>query len=275
MSDDHSINLADDNFVRSVINRQVGKLIAKSDFTHQDRSDLVQEVYVRATKSLQLYDPSVGHLYPYVCTVVQRHLANVVRDRSVVKRATVGRVSLSKTVRSDDGGQIEMSQTLHDKDQDRRLGRARRPNAANCYADGSNLGAVNCQTASIYANSDDQAASRTASRAIGKGMSTTNATYSRLTSAGGAATSTYAAGIAHAYSNNGKTDWHLPSQDEINELYTNRVTAMNDRLAGYWSSTEWDGHNGREKNFGSDDMADGLGNFFKSTSKAVRAVRAF
>jgi len=126
VSENHSINLADDNFVRSVINRQVGKLIAKSDFSHQDRGDLVQEVYVRATKSLQLYDPSVGHLYPYVCTVVQRHLANVVRDRSVVKRATVGRVSLSNTIRGDDGAQIEMSQTLHDKDQDRRLGRSRR-----------------------------------------------------------------------------------------------------------------------------------------------------
>lgn len=126
MTDNRSINLADDNFVRSVINRQVGKLIAKSDFTHQDRSDLVQEVFVRATKSLRLYDPSVGHLYPYVCTVVQRHLANVVRDRSVVKRKTTGRVSLSKTVRGDDGGQVEMSQALHDQDQDRRLGRERR-----------------------------------------------------------------------------------------------------------------------------------------------------
>jgi RNA polymerase sigma factor (sigma-70 family) len=126
VTDNHSINLADDNFVRSVINRHVGKLIAKSDFTHQDRSDLVQEVFVRATKSLRLYDPSVGHLYPYVCTVVQRHLANVVRDRSVVKRKTTGRVSLSKTVRGDDGGQVEMSQALHDQDQDRRLGRERR-----------------------------------------------------------------------------------------------------------------------------------------------------
>jgi RNA polymerase sigma factor (sigma-70 family) len=126
VTDNHSINLADDNFVRSVINRQVGKLIAKSDFTQQDRSDLVQEVFVRATKSLRLYDPSVGHLYPYVCTVVQRHLANVVRDRSVVKRKTTGRVSLSKTVRGDDGGQVEMSQALHDQDQDRRLGRERR-----------------------------------------------------------------------------------------------------------------------------------------------------
>lgn len=126
MTDKHPINLADDHFVRSVIHRKVGALIAHSDFTHQDRNDLVQEVYARATKSLRLYDPSVGHLYPYVCTVVQRHLANVVRDRSVAKRATAGRVSLSKTVRGDDGGQVEMSQTLHDGDQDRRLGRSRR-----------------------------------------------------------------------------------------------------------------------------------------------------
>lgn len=126
MSDNRSTNLGDDYFVRSVIHRHVGKLIAQSDFTQQDRNDLIQEVYVRATKSLRLFDPSVGHLYPYVCTVVQRHLTNVVRDRSVVKRTTAGRVSLSKTVRGDDGGQVEMSQTLHDRDQDRRLGRARR-----------------------------------------------------------------------------------------------------------------------------------------------------
>jgi RNA polymerase sigma factor (sigma-70 family) len=126
MSDNQSINLADDNFVRSVIQRHVGKLIAKSDFTQQDRDDLVQEVYVRATKSLRRFDSSVGHLYPYVCTVVQRHLANVIRNRCVARREAAGRVSLSKTVRGDDGGQVEMSQTLHDQDQDRRLNRARR-----------------------------------------------------------------------------------------------------------------------------------------------------
>lgn len=126
MSENDSINLADDHFVRSVINRKVGKLIVKSDFTQQDRSDLVQEVYVRATKSLRLYDASVGHLYPYVCTVVQRHLANVIRDRSVAKRATAGRVSLSKMVRAEDGGYVEMAQALHAQDQDRRLGRERR-----------------------------------------------------------------------------------------------------------------------------------------------------
>ena len=125
MSDKQPINLANDNFVRKVIHRQVGALIAKSEFTPQDRDDLVQEVYVRATRSLQYYKPSVGHFYPYVCTVVQRHLTNIVRDRKVTKRSSSKRVSLSKTVRSDDGGSVEMSQTLSAQDQDRRLGRSR------------------------------------------------------------------------------------------------------------------------------------------------------
>ncbi len=128
MSANHSIDLSDDSFVRSIIQRKVGRLIAKSDFTQQDRGDLVQEVYVRATKSLRLYDPTVGHLYPYVCTVVQRHLANVVRDRLVAKRSTAGRVSLSKMIRDDQGGQVEMSQLLHEQDQDRRLARERQLN---------------------------------------------------------------------------------------------------------------------------------------------------
>ncbi len=128
MSANHSIDLSDDSFVRSIIQRKVGRLIAKSDFTQQDRGDLVQEVYVRATSSLRLYDPSVGHLYPYVCTVVQRHLANVVRDRLVAKRSTTGRVSLSKMIRDDQGGQVEMSQLLHEQDQDRRLARERQLN---------------------------------------------------------------------------------------------------------------------------------------------------
>ena len=75
---------------------------------------------------MESFDPAVGHIRPFIVTVVQRHLGNVVRDRNVAKRATRGRVSLSKTVRSEEDSHVEMSQVLHDKDQDRRLGRERR-----------------------------------------------------------------------------------------------------------------------------------------------------
>ena len=91
--------------------------------------------------------------------------------------------------------------------------------AAFCYNSGSTTETNSCQSNSIYSgDSTAQAASRTAATAIGKGMANTNQIHARLTTAGGAATNTYAAGIAYAYVNNGKTDWHLPSKDELNQM---------------------------------------------------------
>jgi hypothetical protein len=48
----------------------------------------------------------------------------------------------------------------------------------------------------------------------------------------------FAAGIARTYSNNGKTDWHLPSKAELNELYNKRTTVGGFSSAFYWSSSE-------------------------------------
>lgn len=113
--------------------------------------------------------------------------------------------------------------------------------AAFCYNDGGTTDNNNCQTDSIYSgDTTAQAASRTASRAIGMGMANTNQVHARLTTAGGASTSTYAAGIAFAFTNNGKTDWHLPSIDELNQLYNERVTVGGFSNVAYWSSSELD-----------------------------------
>jgi hypothetical protein len=111
-----------------------------------------------------------------------------------------------------------------------------------CYvgAGGDNSNNNNCQLFSIYSPLDtpNQADSRTAATAIGKGMANTNQIYARLTTEGAAATATYAAGIAYAYANSGKTDWHLPSKAELNELYNKRTTVGGFSSAFYWSSSE-------------------------------------
>jgi hypothetical protein len=131
-----------------------------------------------------------------------------------------------------------------------------------CYASGSDSDSSNCAANSIYSNSDDQSGSRTASTAIGMGMTNTNKIYDRLTTAGSDATSAYAAGISWAYSNNSKTDWYLPSKDELNQLckwqkgqstsaadqavvcsfsFNNNVglgASGFDSTDGYWSSSE-------------------------------------
>ena len=108
-----------------------------------------------------------------------------------------------------------------------------------CYNAGGTTSNNDCQLNSIYSgDTTAQAASRTAATAIGMGMANTNQIHARLTTAGGALTSTYAAGIAWAYDNNSKTDWHLPSKDELNELYNQKVTVGGFSADFYWSSSE-------------------------------------
>ena len=164
--------------------------------------------------------------------------------------------------------------------------------AAVCYAAGSDSGSSICQETSIYSNSAGQAASRTAATAIGMGMANTNAIYARVTTAGGAATSAYAAGIAWEFSNNGKTDWHLPSKNELNQMckwqrgvaWTSDATVctggtMNSgtgasgfTTATYWSSSEYDATlRASSQSFSSGTQFTN----FKNSRFYVRSVRAF
>jgi len=109
---------------------------------------------------------------------------------------------------------------------------------AYCYASGSTSGTSDCQANSIYSgDSTAQTASRTAATAIGMGMTNTNRIYERLTTAGSVATSEYAAGLAWVYQNNSKTDWFLPSKDELDQLWANK-SAFGMNAMKYWSSSE-------------------------------------
>jgi hypothetical protein len=143
--------------------------------------------------------------------------------------------------------------------------------AAVCYARGSTSGTSDCQSNSIYSGDfATQSASRTAATAIGKGMENTNQIYSRLTTAGSVATSSYAAGLAWAYANNSKTDWFLPSKDELIQLWANRLV-LNMTAFTYWSSSEYE--------FTSDSFVSatglmGLSGYRKDGFWNVRPVRA-
>ncbi len=141
-----------------------------------------------------------------------------------------------------------------------------------CYnedAGSSNNG--NCQITSIYSgNSTARDGSRAASEAIGMGMANTEDFAGRL--AGYAENSTvFAAGIARTYTNNSKTDWHLPSKDELNELYTKKTTVGGFSTGIYWSSSEFNASVVWGQGF-SDAT---LYNRSKLETDAVRPVRAF
>ena len=68
--------------------------------------------------------------------------------------------------------------------------------------------------------------------AIGSGASNT------ATADAACVTDSGAIQIAADYSNNGFSDWFLPSQDELNELYLNKNSLGGFSEASYWSSSE-------------------------------------
>jgi prepilin-type N-terminal cleavage/methylation domain-containing protein len=153
-----------------------------------------------------------------------------------------------------------------------------------------------CNSQSIYPQpASNQAASRTAATPVGMGMANTNQIYSRLTAAGSVSTSNYAAGVAWAYSNGDKTDWHLPSRDELNQMckwnrgvaWTSDATVctggtLNSATYGasasgfsnnrYWSSSEVDNAAVWHQLF-----TDGTqySNYNKGNTLYVRPIRAF
>ena len=165
---------------------------------------------------------------------------------------------------------------------------------ANCYANNSNTGNQNCQTNSIYSGTG-QAEKFTASEAIGMGMSNTVAIVARHDAATPSVSKTlYAAGLADSYSVNGKTDWHLPSRLELNQLcrYAGNQTVDNAATScgvavgavktGFetgrlWNSSESALNGASNTNFWADGIR--IYGFWASIQKSntihVRAVRAF
>ena len=148
----------------------------------------------------------------------------------------------------------------------------------------------NCQLFSIYSQWDtpNQADSRTASTAIGKGMANTNKIHGLLTQMGLVSTSSYGAGIAWAYTNNSKTDWFLPSKLELNQMcrYAWNLTVDNTAttctgMSGtirtgfstglYWSSSEYAGASAWPQDF---DNGNQHSFFEKLNLSRVRPVRA-
>ena len=70
----------------------------------------------------------------------------------------------------------------------------------------------------------------------------------------------------------GYSDWYLPSKDELNKLYINRIAIGGFANNYYWSSTEGDNYGAWVQNFPNGNQF----NLSKSLGDlVVRAVRAF
>lgn len=113
------------------------------------------------------------------------------------------------------------------------------------------------------------------SYAIGNGLANTTAIVGTCTTVG------IAAELAFNATMNGYSDWYLPTNNELNEMYSNRVVINSTATAnggtaflgtyGYWSSTQTSANGANMRFF---DNGNTVANA-KGGSGRVRAVRAF
>jgi hypothetical protein len=82
----------------------------------------------------------------------------------------------------------------------------------------------------------------------------------------------YAAKLCYDLVLNGYSDWYLPSKDELNKLYLNRIAIGGFATAYYWSSSEVSNSNAWMQDFSNGSQTNG---YWKSSVPYVRAVRAF
>ncbi|MCX6279283.1 MAG: DUF1566 domain-containing protein [Bacteroidetes bacterium] len=135
------------------------------------------------------------------------------------------------------------------------------------YVAGENHGLIAATADQIgYALWGCQETSIVTSTAIGAGQANTTAIVNGCNEAD------IAARICYDLVLNGYSDWFLPSKDELNKLYLNRVAIggfVDTRW--YWSSSEYDASNAWYQHFGDGSQE----YFYKYNANKVRAVRAF
>ena len=97
--------------------------------------------------------------------------------------------------------------------------------------------------------------------ATGTAIGTGSANTDTIINVQGATETSYAAGLARAYTGGGYIDWFLPSKDELNKMYLNKATINTTAAANsgsdfiannYWSSTEYDSNTAWVQYFGFD-----------------------
>ncbi len=101
-----------DRFTRGIIRRKVKQLIGRAGFTRQDREDLEQDLILRVLQSLPSFDPDQAHRNVFTTIVIERHVANILRDNQAEKRDRRRVSSLHVMINIGDGETTELAQTI-------------------------------------------------------------------------------------------------------------------------------------------------------------------
>jgi RNA polymerase sigma-70 factor (ECF subfamily) len=115
-----------DRFAKGIIRRKVRQLIGRAGFTRQDREDLEQELALRLVQRLPLFDPGRAHRNVFITTVIERCVANILRDKQAGKRDYRRMRSLNVPVDAGDEASTELANAIGAHEHDARCGRSPR-----------------------------------------------------------------------------------------------------------------------------------------------------
>ncbi len=110
---------ATDKFTKDLIQRKSRQLINKCGFTRSDRDDIQQELWLRVLKAERSFDPNHAHWNAFITAAIERHAANILRDKRSGKRDYRRAVSLNVLVAGEDG-QVELGKTIGSREYDAR-----------------------------------------------------------------------------------------------------------------------------------------------------------
>lgn len=110
-----------------LIHHKARQIIGKAGFTKDDVDDIEQEMTLELLERLPKFDPAKSAHKTFVARIIDRKVANLIRDRNCEKRdPRREEYSLNECIDDSEGGSVERIQTIAAEEADRRLGRQER-----------------------------------------------------------------------------------------------------------------------------------------------------
>ena len=103
-------------FEFGIVKKKVRQIIGRAGFTRQDQADLEQELLTRLLQGLRSFDPNVAHRKSFVTAIVERAVANILRDAQAEKRDHRRIGSLQVLIEVTEDGPTELSETVGERE---------------------------------------------------------------------------------------------------------------------------------------------------------------
>ncbi|MCX7425062.1 MAG: sigma-70 family RNA polymerase sigma factor [Planctomycetia bacterium] len=117
------LNETIDRFTRGIIRRKINQLIGRAGFMWQDRDELEQDLVLRVLQSLPSFDPDQAHRNKFITAVVERYVANILRNKRAEKRDHRRISSLNVMVTISEDEATELAETISHRELNSRRNR--------------------------------------------------------------------------------------------------------------------------------------------------------